>query len=130
LFCGAGGAAVGYARAGFEEIVGVDIKPHYGLVFTHETWVQALYQWSRCRLARMRRLRQTALGADTSRSSPEPALLSMRASLCNPDSQGATRPGAPVVAWRALGHAVWLCGSLARPSRSSRRDAESRRLCV
>ena len=27
LFCGAGGAAVGYHRAGFSEIVGVDIKP-------------------------------------------------------------------------------------------------------
>jgi DNA (cytosine-5)-methyltransferase 1 len=27
LFCGAGGAAVGYSRAGFDEIVGVDIKP-------------------------------------------------------------------------------------------------------
>ena len=27
LFCGAGGAAVGYARAGFAEIVGVDHKP-------------------------------------------------------------------------------------------------------
>ena len=27
LFCGAGGAAVGYSRAGFTEIVGVDIKP-------------------------------------------------------------------------------------------------------
>lgn len=27
LFCGAGGAAVGYYRAGFDEIVGVDIKP-------------------------------------------------------------------------------------------------------
>lgn len=27
LFCGAGGAAVGYHRAGFEYIVGVDIKP-------------------------------------------------------------------------------------------------------
>ena len=27
LFCGAGGAAVGYHRAGFTEIVGVDIKP-------------------------------------------------------------------------------------------------------
>ncbi len=27
LFCGAGGAAVGYNRAGFDEIVGVDIKP-------------------------------------------------------------------------------------------------------
>lgn len=27
LFCGAGGAAVGYHRAGFDEIVGVDIAP-------------------------------------------------------------------------------------------------------
>ncbi len=27
LFCGAGGAAMGYSRAGFTEIVGVDIKP-------------------------------------------------------------------------------------------------------
>jgi DNA (cytosine-5)-methyltransferase 1 len=27
LFCGAGGAAVGYNRAGFDEIVGVDIEP-------------------------------------------------------------------------------------------------------
>ena len=27
LFCGAGGAAVGYYHAGFDEIVGVDHKP-------------------------------------------------------------------------------------------------------
>ena len=27
LFCGAGGAALGYHRAGFDEIVGVDVKP-------------------------------------------------------------------------------------------------------
>ena len=27
LFCGAGGAATGYYRAGFTEIVGVDINP-------------------------------------------------------------------------------------------------------
>lgn len=27
LFCGAGGAAMGYYRAGFDEIVGVDIRP-------------------------------------------------------------------------------------------------------
>ena len=27
LFCGAGGAAMGYHRAGFDDITGVDIKP-------------------------------------------------------------------------------------------------------
>ncbi len=27
LFCGAGGAAMGYYRAGFDEIVGIDIEP-------------------------------------------------------------------------------------------------------
>ncbi len=35
LFCGAGGAAVGYHRAGFTEIVGIDIEPqpHYPFTF-------------------------------------------------------------------------------------------------
>ena len=30
LFCGAGGAGMGYHRAGFDEIVGVDINPQPG----------------------------------------------------------------------------------------------------
>ena len=47
LFCGAGGAAVGYHRAGFDEIVGVDIvpQPDYPFEFWQLDAMEAATDW-------------------------------------------------------------------------------------
>ncbi len=48
LFCGAGGASVGYNRAGFDEIVGVDIvfQPNYPFEFIQGDALDAPINWS------------------------------------------------------------------------------------
>lgn len=46
LFCGAGGAAMGYHRAGFDEIVGIDLAPqkNYPFEFVQEDALEYLAQ--------------------------------------------------------------------------------------
>lgn len=46
LFCGAGGAAMGYHQAGFTEIVGVDLvpQPHYPFTF-HRRGALGVVEW-------------------------------------------------------------------------------------
>lgn len=47
LYCGAGGAAMGYHQAGFTEIVGVDINPQpdYPFEFVQANAVDVAYDW-------------------------------------------------------------------------------------
>lgn len=114
LFCGAGGAAVGYHRAGFTEIVGVDNRPQprYPFAFVQADALEYLAEHGR--------------GFDAIHASPPCQAYSAATKEGHrgnhPDLIGVTRgllvrtgkpwvienvPGAPLQGWPAL-----LCGSM------------------
>lgn len=91
LFCGAGGAAMGYHRAGFE-VVGVDIKPHVVECLHAEirrTTLFGLRQGPRCAVAR--------------RAADKPSLSPVRcqASCCEQAAElGQPRKAPTVEGWK------------------------------
>ena len=95
LFCGAGGAAVGYHRAGFDEIVGVDIKPqkHYPFEFHQDDSMDVLKHLA------MQGPHGTRYGhaVDAIHASPPCQRYSMATPRerreCHPDLLSATREG-------------------------------------
>ena len=118
LFCGAGGAAMGYRRAGFE-VVGVDInpQPHYPFEFVLCDWRNALtHEWESIE-------RETGGAFDAIHASPPCQRYSTmsRDSEQHPDLYAPTREallaaGLPFVIENVVGapysHGVLLCGSM------------------
>jgi DNA (cytosine-5)-methyltransferase 1 len=110
LFCGAGGAAMGYHRAGFE-VVGVDIKPqpHYPFEFIQADAMtypldgfDAIHASPPCQAyTSMRNMGKTA-----GRNAPE---------LVEPTRAGLISAGKPWVMENVVGSPLWnplmLCGS-------------------
>lgn len=112
LYCGGGGCSVGYHRAGFDEIVGVDIarQPHYPFTFVQADAIEYVLEHG--------------YEFDMIHASPPCQLYSVTASLSNgnhPDLIDKTRdalrrvgkpyvienvPGAPLV------DAIVLCGTM------------------
>ncbi len=118
LFCGAGGAAMGYHRAGFE-VVGVDVapQPHYPFQFVLCDWRNALTherEWIE---------RETGGTFDAIHASPPCQAYSTmsRDRAQHPDLYAPTREallatGLPFVIENVVGapysHGVLLCGSM------------------
>lgn len=112
LFCGAGGAAMGYYRAGFDEIVGVDIKP------------QPRYPFQFVQADALEYLESFCVGFDAIHASPPcQAFTSARVihgrkhpDLLTPTRQALSRIGLPWVIENVPGAPmethVRLCGSL------------------
>lgn len=112
LFCGAGGAAMGYYRAGFDDIVGVDIKPQprYPFAFVradaleylaeHGHEFDAIHASPPCQ-------RYSSLKSKTTREWPD---------LIDPTRHGLIASGRPWVIENVmpapLRHGVVLCGSM------------------
>jgi DNA (cytosine-5)-methyltransferase 1 len=119
LFCGAGGAAMGYSRAGFE-VVGVDInpQPHYPFTFIQADVFDYLDRWTDP-------LHQLADGFDAIHASPPCQAYSttkgLRQENVHPELVGPVRDllratGLPYVIENVVGapleNPLMLCGSM------------------
>jgi DNA (cytosine-5)-methyltransferase 1 len=115
LFCGAGGAAMGYSRAGFD-VVGVDInpQPNYPFEFVQADALEYLAQWIDLRL----------VGFDAIHASPPCQLFSVstvmhdrsqHVDLLTPTRELLIETGLPYVIENVPGapmrDAVRICGS-------------------
>lgn len=117
LFCGAGGAAMGYSRAGFTEIVGVDIapQPNYPFTFIQGDALQPPVKLSDFDLIHASPPCQSYSRAMKHLAAPQPMLLDPVRELLQQSGVPwiiENVPGAPLTVASDLfgGHGTILCG--------------------
>lgn len=114
LFCGAGGAAMGYHRTGFTDIVGVDIKPQPRYPFTfvqgdaleyvaeHGREFDAIHASPPCQAY------SVASNVHKNAGKVYPGLLAVTRSLCIASDRPYVIENVPLAPFR--GHVLTLCG--------------------
>lgn len=117
---------MGYYRAGFTEIVGIDIAPQPSTCDRRTN----TYQGAAGCLARLRQVRQRAVGSLATREAAESEVLFLRYSLCSSDQKVIRGLAAsPLEGW-AFQDQGWLHRGLAFSRKSVRVHAKQGWICV